>query len=85
MNKNKPNSNANSIKRHIILPQNPTTTLIRKKLKSLRHKNQYLYNKNNKTNSKEQLQKQIPYPMQVFVKSVTKIAINKQKIKQKNL
>ena len=31
MNKNNPNSNTNPIKRHIILPKNPTTILIVKK------------------------------------------------------
>ena len=35
MNKNKPNSNTNPIKRHRILPQNPTTTLIEKNLNYL--------------------------------------------------
>ena len=35
MNENRPNSNTNPIKRHIILPQNPTTTLNEKNLNYL--------------------------------------------------
>ena len=39
MNRNKPSSNSKPIKRHIILPQNPTTTLIEKNLNYLGIKN----------------------------------------------
>ena len=81
MNKNKPNSNTNPIKRHIISPQNPTTTLIKKKIKFLRHKNHNLHNKVNKTISNEQLQKH-KFPIQTFTKSVASIAINSTKEKQ---
>ena len=56
MNKNKSSSNTNPIKRHI-LPQNLTSTLIEKNLNHLGIKTTTHTTKNNKTNSKEQLQK----------------------------
>ena len=69
MNKNKPSSNTNPIKKtHNITPKSHYYPYW-KKLKLLRYKNHYSHNKSNKTNSKEQQLKQIPYPMQVLTKS----------------
>ena len=72
MNKNKLNSNTNPLKRH-----NFTQASLKKKIKLLRHKNHEPHNKNNETNSKEQLQKyRFPIPNQVFTKYAAQVAIN---------
>ena len=65
------------MKRHIIFPKNSTTALFEEKtLITLVWKPLPAQQQKNKTNSKEQLEKKIPNPMQVFTKSSAKIAIN---------